>query len=326
MKAKLVISACLIFTLFYNCSFAQRDKKNLVSFPVGNNYSPKTPTDTLMPLSFSTGTATLYNYIEGGYAFGINALSDRAFAQVYKVTTSYIVDGVAIWIGAKKQVGTADTLNFIIYKLDGPGEDTSGIVNNAPDSTDHLLTITTDLLDTAGLTFIPFVNPYIAYVDYAAGIDLSRFNDDTIGLVTTTDGDAGGSQLSWNKWSDSNWHTVLQSINWGMDLDLGIFMIVDNSSANISDNYFVDQIKLSQNQPNPASGSALIQYAIEKNANVKLEIYDLNGRLVVSCNEGMQTAGNHNISLEVGKLQQGTYYYSLKADNHRLTKKMTIIK
>jgi hypothetical protein len=330
MRTTFVIASCFIFTLFSYNSFSQRNTKDCIGLAVGKGHTSKVPTDTVRPASFGTGADTLYGYVEGGYSFGTSMLGDRAFAQEYKVNIPYIVEGVALWMGAKQQIGTADTLNVIIYKLDGPGTaaDTSGIVyiNNAPDSTDHLLQITTNLIDTAGLTFLTFPMPYIAYVDYAAGIDFSQINDDTLGLVTTRFGDADSTQLSWDKWSDNTWHTVLEPLNWGKDLDLGIFMIVDKSSANISDNYFIDKIKLSQNQPNPVSGSTLIQYEIQNVANVALEIYDLSGRLVLTCNEGRQEAGKHDILVDSGKLAQGSYFYSLKADNHRLTKKMSVIK
>jgi len=329
MKTKLFFTACFIFTLFYYGSFAQRNTKDCIGYSVPKNHFNKVPTDTIRPPSFSTGADTLYGFVEGGYSFGTSKLGDRAFAQIHKVNTSYIVNGVAIWFGARHIIGTADTLNVIIYKLDGPGTavDTSGpiVVTNAPDSVDHLYQMTTNLIDTTGLTFLTFPTPYIAYVDYAAGIDLSQIRDDTIGMVTTRFGDADSTQLSWDKWSDNTWHTVLEPLNWGQDLDYGIFMIVDKSSANVNDNYFVDGIKLSQNQPNPASGSTLVQYEIANSANVSLEIYDLNGRLVLNCNAGRQNSGNHEIIVQAGKLKSGTYYYSLKADNHRLTKKMTII-
>jgi len=114
-------------------------------------------------------------------------------------------------------------------------------------------------------------------------------------------------------------------LNWGMNLDFGIFMIVDQSSANINDNYFVDGIKLSQNQPNPASGSTLIQYEIETAGLVTFEMYDLNGKKVLTINDGKQSAGCHSLIVPIENLHNGNYYYSVKSDKHRLTKKMTII-
>ena len=323
MNLKLTLSVCTIAVFSFISSFAQREKSKCISIPIISN-NIKLPTDTLQAASFNTGTPVLYNYIQGGYSFGTNKLADRAFAQVYKVTTSYLVDGIALWVGAKEQLGTADTLNVLVYNLDGPGTDSSGAVNNAPGTVSKIIKIAVDQIDTTILTFLTFPDSFVVYVDYAAGVDFSQITDDTLGLVTTTDGDAQGTELSWNKWSDNSWHTNLEPFNWGMDIDLGIFIIADMSSANVNDNYFIDGIKLSQNQPNPATNATLIQYEIQNNASVSLEIYDITGRLVLSYDEGKQIAGKHNILVDSDKLMKGTYFYSLKADNYGLTKKMII--
>ena len=95
------------------------------------------------------------------------------------------------------------------------------------------------------------------------------------------------------------------------------------SPSSVNEEY-TNGIELSQNQPNPATNATLIRYKIQNNADVSLEIYDITGRLVVSYNEGNQIAGKHNIYVDSDKLNKGTYFYTLKADNQRLTKKMII--
>ena len=321
-------TALLFCTAFLVLSFntiAQRSKKDCISFPYAQMQISKVPTDTIKPGGFTSGTPTIYKYADGGYSFGVNTLADRSMVQIYKVSTTYIVNGVALWIGAKQQIGTADTLNVYIYKLDGPGTDTSGIITTAPDSVNHQLQITVDNIDTTGLTFLTFPSEFIAYVDYGVGINFSSMDDDTLGLVTTLDGDAITANLSWVEWSDGTWYSVYEPLNWGMNLDFGIFMIIDQSSANVNDNYFVDGIKLSQNQPNPSSNTTLIQYEIENAGTVILEIYDLTGKKVAATNDGKQSAGRHSLTVSTENLSNGTYYYSLKAGEHRLTKKMTVI-
>ena len=68
-----------------------------------------------------------------------------------------------------------------------------------------------------------------------------------------------------------------------------------------------------------------IPYAVEKAANVKLEIFDVRGNLVMTIDEGMKTQGNYSISLN-NELASGTYYYSIVSGKNRLTKKMIISK
>ncbi|HNW98182.1 MAG TPA: T9SS type A sorting domain-containing protein [Bacteroidales bacterium] len=328
MNLKLSISLFTATIIFSATVFAQHDKNKIIKEKIVSVQETKITTDTLRPASFATGTPVLYSFIEGGYSFGVNALNDHAFAQKYKVPQSYLINGVAFWVGAKKIIGDADTLSVNFYTLDGPGTDTSGAVNNAPDSIFISKTITTSQINSSGLTIIPFTDDtFIVFVDYAVGVDISTMDDDTIGIFSTTDGDALQSQLSWVKWADDTWHTVLESFNWGMDLDFGIFIIADMSAANINDNYFIDGLKLSQNQPNPASEYTLVQYELNDNSNdVSLEIYDMNGKLINKFSEGKQLKGLHEIKINSGDLKSGSYYYSLKAGNHRLTKKMIVAK
>lgn len=310
MKAKLIIFLSLL-----SCIYATAQ-------PISDN--PKAITDTLKPASFITGTPTLYTYVGGGYTFGVNTLGDKAFAQRYNVSTSYIIEGIGLWIGAKKIVSTPDTLNVVFYYLTGPGTTSTGIVNDAPDSAKLVIKVPVEDIDTTGLTFVALPDSFIAYVDYAIGLDFSGIVDDTLGLITTEDGDALGTELSWNQWSDHTWHTILEPLNYHMDLDLGIFPITDMSSAGISRNYYIEDIKLSQNQPNPAISSTLIQYELNNRGRVSIEIYDLSGRILKTFDEGIQDAGQHNVIIDTDGFLKGTYYYSLKVENHRLTKKMTI--
>jgi hypothetical protein len=306
-------------------TFGQHDLNKVKSKAVSNVLSQKAITDTLQPASFATGTPVLYSFIDGGYCFGNNPMHDKIFAQKYFVPQTYLVYGVALWVGAKQVVGEADSLSVNFYRVSGLGTDTSGPVMNAPDTAFKSMKICTDMIDTSGLTLILFPDSFIAFLDYAVGIDVSAMDDDTIGLVTTTDGDALQSQYSWEQWSDHTWHSVLESLNWGMDLDFGIFIIADMSAANINDDYFIDGIKLSQNQPNPTSGNTLVQYELMNDAkNVVLEIYDAGGKLINVYNEGKQTNGLHQIDLSTENNASGIYYYSLKADGKRLTKRMLI--
>ncbi|MFA4851090.1 MAG: T9SS type A sorting domain-containing protein [Bacteroidales bacterium] len=144
-------------------------------------------------------------------------------------------------------------------------------------------------------------------------------NNDTIGIGADGDfiGDASiGGAAYLNNAGTWGWYYVSGTVP--------IVGLVTKTGTGVNDNYFVNGIKLFQNQPNPATNATLIQYEIQNNASVSLEIYDVTGRLVLSYDEGKQIAGKHNILVDSDKLNRGTYYYSLKADNHRLTKKMII--
>ena len=85
-------------------------------------------------------------------------------------------------------------------------------------------------------------------------------------------------------------------------------------------------VKLAQNVPNPANNSTLINYELKQANNVTLVITDLTGNKVMEVAQGKQIAGSHNIILNLDNLSSGMYYYTLKADNTSLTKKMIVTK
>jgi hypothetical protein len=111
-----------------------------------------------------------------------------------------------------------------------------------------------------------------------------------------------------------------------LDVALAIWPVVDNSSGNIDGEYFANGIKLSQNFPNPVNNSTIVEYEIEKNSEVILEILNIKGQKLVMIDEGFKKAGKYSINIDLDKFSSGTYYYSLKSGNQRLTKKMIVEK
>jgi hypothetical protein len=53
-------------------------------------------------------------------------------------------------------------------------------------------------------------------------------------------------------------------------------------------------------------------------------IYDLQGRLMRSFDEGMQSPGKHSIDIHTGTLGSGIYYYKMIADGFSTTRKMLV--
>jgi len=70
--------------------------------------------------------------------------------------------------------------------------------------------------------------------------------------------------------------------------------------------------KLNQNYPNPFSMSTTIEYSISKADFVKLEIFDVIGREIVTLNEGKKQAGKHTVRFEAEGLVPGIYFYRIK--------------
>jgi endo-1,4-beta-D-glucanase Y len=60
----------------------------------------------------------------------------------------------------------------------------------------------------------------------------------------------------------------------------------------------------------------VVNYSIKQNSNVKVSIFDLNGRLVMNLAKDFQTAGNHSIQLNIPslKLANNSYMVSMSTD------------
>lgn len=90
------------------------------------------------------------------------------------------------------------------------------------------------------------------------------------------------------------------------------------------------QLNLSQNYPNPFNPSTKIQYSIANSGNVKLDVYNIIGKHVLSLVNSYQTSGNYEVEFSTdalkNKLTSGIYIYTLKSNNYTISKKMVLMK
>ncbi len=83
-------------------------------------------------------------------------------------------------------------------------------------------------------------------------------------------------------------------------------------------------LTVGQNQPNPFTGMTTVNYSLENNAVVTIDVYNVAGAKVMSINEGPQSAGAHKVQINAADLQAGVYYYTFTADGYTVTKKMIV--
>ncbi len=87
---------------------------------------------------------------------------------------------------------------------------------------------------------------------------------------------------------------------------------------------------LLQNHPNPFNPATMIQYSLEKTAQVSLKVYNLLGNEVATLVNSRQEAGQYAVPFNTnnGKLNlsSGVYLYRLEAGSFVSTKKLVLIK
>ncbi|MBU4445282.1 T9SS type A sorting domain-containing protein [bacterium] len=131
-------------------------------------------------------------------------------------------------------------------------------------------------------------------------------------------------------------HFVSDSAITGIGLfidDVEIFTEEPSSAIKIADlnRTLPTEWSLKQNYPNPFNPATTIQYAVPENAHVKIKIYDISGREVITLRNRVESIGYKSISWNARDnngniVPSGVYIYSIESANYRASKKMLLMK
>ncbi len=83
---------------------------------------------------------------------------------------------------------------------------------------------------------------------------------------------------------------------------------------------------LLQNTPNPFNSSTTIQYTLDAPDHIKLTVYDVLGKEIVSLVNTFQTSGKHTVHFDAGELSSGTFFYTLSNGTITRTRQMIFLK
>jgi len=81
-----------------------------------------------------------------------------------------------------------------------------------------------------------------------------------------------------------------------------------------------------QNYPNPFNPSTKIKYSIPKQSKIKIDVFDLLGRRILTLFNSEQSAGNHSINFDASNLSSGVYIYRIATETEIISKKMLLLK
>ncbi|MCU0414200.1 MAG: T9SS type A sorting domain-containing protein, partial [Ignavibacteriaceae bacterium] len=83
---------------------------------------------------------------------------------------------------------------------------------------------------------------------------------------------------------------------------------------------------LQQNYPNPFNPKTIIGFALPRNANIKLSVYNTLGESIAVIVDGFKESGYYQTEFDGSNLPSGIYFYTLSSDNFISTKKMMLLK
>ncbi len=86
------------------------------------------------------------------------------------------------------------------------------------------------------------------------------------------------------------------------------------------------RVELKQNYPNPFNPSTSITYKLPRPSNVKLSVYTVTGKKVITLVDEFRQTGSYTVSFNGSELASGVYIYRLRTRDFTKTRKMLMIK
>jgi len=81
---------------------------------------------------------------------------------------------------------------------------------------------------------------------------------------------------------------------------------------------------VSQNYPNPFSGSSTVKVNVRHTTTLSLEVVNMIGQKVYTLDAGIAKSGMNTITIDATKLTSGVYFYTVRAGETAITKKMIV--
>ncbi len=106
--------------------------------------------------------------------------------------------------------------------------------------------------------------------------------------------------------------------------DMGAFESEFVNSVRQFESVIPNEFTITSIYPNPFNAQLNITYEVRSEADVLLELFDLNGRLVTTLVDSRLTAGSHTTHWDGSALTSGIYLVRLKSENKIITKKIVL--
>ncbi|RPH93175.1 MAG: T9SS C-terminal target domain-containing protein, partial [Calditrichaeota bacterium] len=115
--------------------------------------------------------------------------------------------------------------------------------------------------------------------------------------------------------------------NWGPSIGYGTPGAANKLSSDVDENQnnLPKEISLYQNYPNPFNAITKIPYAVSETAWVDVSIYNINGRMVATCESQTRTPGTYIVIFDASRFASGLYFYRLTVGSVKIIKKMMVL-
>jgi hypothetical protein len=165
-------------------------------------------------------------------------------------------------------------------------------------------------------------------------LDVYAVKTDSLGDTTWTQRIIGEESVSVSvaeciaQTSDGNF-VLVGSISVGNEVNKLLLAKIESGLVGIDnklDFSLPNQYRLYQNYPNPFNANTVISYRLPEPGNVKIDIFDIQGRKLQTLIDEYKQAGMHRILYDGSDFASGYYFYRLQAGDYSESKKLTLIK
>jgi len=128
------------------------------------------------------------------------------------------------------------------------------------------------------------------------------------------------------KFGDPDLSLVLRGIQLNSDNTVDDIEEPGNVSAGIKDVNNRTDFRFLNAYPNPFNDITVIEYQLENNANVQMEVFDFLGNKVAELVNSNLNAGIYKTIFKAGDLPGGVYFNKLTVNGRTITRKLVLVK
>lgn len=110
------------------------------------------------------------------------------------------------------------------------------------------------------------------------------------------------------------------------NLIMNVLEFKEPTNLSINDYHVPIRFNLSQNYPNPFNSATTINYSVSTPTNIKLELFDIQGRLIDTLIDSHHKSGEYHFDYNANDIASGMYIYRLSNSQNYKTHRMILIK
>jgi len=276
------------------------------------------PDDNMISKNFEVVNEMIYDDGEIDISIWVDIYpnsSNRKFAQLFEpnIDAPFTITGARVYIAPINYNGYLDYFTICRGTL------------NQPDTLDRVISIENPALPGPGAWMDLEINAPVTRTEPLWAIIHWPDRPDTGPYIGADNSGEMNHNSYW--YADNNVWTMYSWADWMMRMTL------QEGTGTTHELYsgLPSVISLSQNYPNPFNPSTRINFELPNDSRVKLEIFDILGNRVSIVADDNFEAGYHSVIWD-GKnsagddAASGVYYYRLSTQDHRISRKMTLVR